>query len=151
MGFAFAAFHALIGKGRILTQTDGLCKFVASLPFVFGIDLIVALEQAGDVHAFRAGHTIAASGAADLDIFLDQCTQGIDGFLFGILAVLAMQAGRAVMALVTGTPPEALPLYITTDIITYLFTALILWIASRLDGVLEDQPHYVRRIAEEKN
>ena len=72
-------------------------------------------------------------------------------FLFGILAVLAMQAGRAVMALVTGTPPEALVLYITTDIITYLFTALILWIASRLDGVLEDQPHYVRRIAEEKN
>ena len=72
-------------------------------------------------------------------------------FLFGILAVLAMQAGRAVIALVTGTPPEALPLYITTDIITYLFTALILWIASRLDGVLEDQPHYVRRIAEEKN
>ena len=62
-----------------------------------------------------------------------------------------MQAGRAAVALVTGTPPEALVLYITTDIITYLFTALILWIASRLDGVLEDQPHYVRRIAEEKN
>ena len=70
-------------------------------------------------------------------------------FLFGILAVLAMHAGRAAMALITGTPPEALPLYITTDIITYLFTALIIWIASRLDGVLEDQPHYVRRIAEE--
>jgi hypothetical protein len=71
-------------------------------------------------------------------------------FLFAILTVLAMQAGRAVIALVTGTPPEALPLYITTDIITYLFTALIIWTASRLDGVLEDQPHYVRRIAEEE-
>ena len=70
-------------------------------------------------------------------------------FLFGILTVLAMHAGRAVMALITGTLPEALPLYITTDIITYLFTALIIWIASRLDGVLEDQPHYVRRITEE--
>ena len=40
---------------------------------------------------------------------------------------------------------------ITTDVITYLFTALIIWIASRPDGVLEDQPHYVRRIAEEEN
>ena len=72
-------------------------------------------------------------------------------FLFGILTVLAMQAGRAVTALITGTPPEALPLYITTDIITYLFTALIIWIASRLDGVLEDQPHYVQRIAAEES
>ena len=71
-------------------------------------------------------------------------------FLFGILAVLAMHAGRAAAALVTGTPPEALPLYITTDVITYLFTALIIWTASRLDGVLEDQPHYVQRIAAEE-
>ena len=72
-------------------------------------------------------------------------------FLFGLLTVLAMHAGRALTALITGTPPEALPLYITTDVITYLFTALIIWIASRPDGVLEDQPHYVRRIAEEEN
>ena len=46
-------------------------------------------------------------------------------FLFGLLTVLAMHAGRALTALITGTPPEALPLYITTDVITYLFTALI--------------------------
>ena len=72
-------------------------------------------------------------------------------FFFGILTVLAMHAGRALTALITGTPLEALPLYITTDVITYLFTALIIWIASRPDGVLEDQPHYVRRIAEEEN
>ena len=71
-------------------------------------------------------------------------------FLFGILAVLTMHAGRAAAALVTGTPPEALTLYITTDVITYLFTALIIWTASRLDGVLEDQPHYVQRIAAEE-
>ena len=71
-------------------------------------------------------------------------------FLFAVLTVLFMQLGRALAALITGTPPEALPLYITTDIITYLFTALIVWTASRPDGVLEDQPHYVRRIAEEE-
>ena len=72
-------------------------------------------------------------------------------FLFGILTVLAMQAGRVAAALVTGTPPEALPLYITTDSVTYIFTLVILWIAARLDGILEDQQHYLARINDPEN
>ena len=67
-------------------------------------------------------------------------------FLFGILTVLAMQAGRALTALITGTPPGGLLLYVTADSITYIFTLVILWIAARLDGILEDQTHYLARI-----
>ena len=67
-------------------------------------------------------------------------------FLFGVLVVLAMQAGRALVSLVTGTPPEGLLLYITADSITYIFTLVILWIAARLDGILEEQTHYLERI-----
>ena len=67
-------------------------------------------------------------------------------FLFGVLTVLAMQAGRALLALMTGTPLEGLLLYITADSITYIFTVVILWIAARLDGILEDQRHYLERI-----
>ena len=67
-------------------------------------------------------------------------------FLFGILTVLAMQAGRAVMALITGTPADGLLLFVTSDSITYIFTLVILWIAARLDGILEDQKHYLARI-----
>ena len=67
-------------------------------------------------------------------------------FLFAGLTVLAMQCGRALVALVTGTPLSGLPLFITTDSITYIFTLVILWIAARLDGILEEQTHYLARI-----
>ena len=67
-------------------------------------------------------------------------------FLFGLLVVLAMQAGKAAVAMITGTPPEGLLLFVTTDSVTYIFTVVILWIVSRLDGMLEDQKHYLDRI-----
>ena len=67
-------------------------------------------------------------------------------FLFAALTVLAMQLGRALVALVTGTPVNGLPLFITTDSITYIFTLVILWITARLDGILEEQTHYLARI-----
>ena len=55
---------------------------------------------------------------------------------------------RIVQALnsVKDEPPEGLLLYVTADSVTYIFTAVILWIASRLDGILEDQTHYLERI-----
>ena len=65
---------------------------------------------------------------------------------FGALTVLAMQIGRALIALITGTPVEGLLLYVTADSVTYIFTIVILWIAGRLDGILEDQRHYLERI-----
>ena len=54
--------------------------------------------------------------------------------------------GRALIALMTGTPPAGLLLFVTADSITYVFTLVIVWIASRLDGILEDQKHYLERI-----
>ena len=67
-------------------------------------------------------------------------------FLFGILAVLSMQIGRVLAGLAAGMPPAGLPLFVTTDSVTYIFTLVILWIAARLDGILEDQEHYLNRI-----
>jgi uncharacterized membrane protein len=73
-------------------------------------------------------------------------------FLFAALTVLAMQAGRALVALATGTPVNELHLFVTSDSITYIFTLVILWIAARLDGILEEQTHYLKRINDsEKN
>ena len=66
-------------------------------------------------------------------------------FLFSVLTVLAMQTGRALIALMTGTPANELLLFVTTDSITYIFTLVILWIAARLDGILEEQTHYLAR------
>ena len=67
-------------------------------------------------------------------------------FLFAAMTVLAMQAGRALASLATGTPVNELLLFVTTDSITYIFTLVILWIAARLDGILEEQTHYLARV-----
>lgn len=70
--------------------------------------------------------------------------------LFPLAVILLMQTGRAVTAAVLGVPlPEALGFF-TTDALSILFTLVILWIARRLDGIYEDQKHYLLRIHEEE-
>ena len=70
--------------------------------------------------------------------------------LFALLTVLLMQGGRAAVSLCMGHSPARAAGFFTTDVITDLFTAVICWIARRLDGILEDQPHYLKRIQQEK-
>lgn len=70
-------------------------------------------------------------------------------FLFGALVVLAMQIGRAAVALALGAGTDGIWMFVTTDAITYIFTLAILWIVSRLDGMLEDQRHYLKRLRHE--
>ena len=72
-----------------------------------------------------------------------------DGFLsvcFGLLTLLLMQLGRALVALAAGTAFADCLGFFTTDALSLLFTGVILWIARRLDGVFEDQKHYLLRI-----
>ena len=57
----------------------------------------------------------------------------------------------AAISMILGTAPAAAAGFITTDVITYIFTVTIVWIASRLDGILEDQKHYLQRINDPKN
>ena len=70
-------------------------------------------------------------------------------FLYGALVLLAMQVGRGVLSLLFGAAPEIAPGFITTDAISYIFTLAILWITARLDGMLEDQEHYLKRLNEQ--
>ncbi|MBQ5977706.1 MAG: hypothetical protein IJL51_06190 [Oscillospiraceae bacterium] len=76
-----------------------------------------------------------------------------DGFLsvcFGLLVLLLMQLGRAVTALVLGTGFSACLGFFTTDALSLLFTGVIIWIARRLDGIFENQKHYLLRIHKEE-
>lgn len=75
----------------------------------------------------------------------------LKNLLYGFLVLLAMQAGRAAVSMILGTAPAAAAGFITTDAINYIFTLTIVWIASRLDGILEDQRHYLQRINDPKN
>ena len=72
-------------------------------------------------------------------------------FLFALLTLLAMQAGRMLIALILGINVRELFLFVTSDAVSYIFTITIVWIVSRLDGMLEDQRHYLARINDPKN
>ena len=69
--------------------------------------------------------------------------------LYGVLCALLMQLGRGLIALLLGTPIAVCAGFITTDVLSAIFAALIVWIARRLDGMLEEQKHYLTRVQAE--
>ena len=66
--------------------------------------------------------------------------------LFGVCTLLLMQFGRALVAFALGTEFQTCLGFFTTDALSLLFTGLILWVARRLDGIFENQRHYLLRI-----
>jgi len=69
--------------------------------------------------------------------------------VYGALVTLLMQAGRFLIALALGNPPAICVGFITTDVLSVLFAVLLCWISRRLDGILEDQKDYLKRIQDE--
>lgn len=69
--------------------------------------------------------------------------------LYGLLTAVLMQLGRFLLALVMGNALNVCVGFIATDVLSTLFAVLIVWITRRLDGVLEEQRHYLKRVAEE--
>ena len=82
--------------------------------------------------------------------------------LFALSVILLMQGGRAVvgialaLARAQGAPDwpsllqGALSCF-TTDALSILFPLVVAWIVRRLDGVFEEQRHYLTRIQEEQD
>lgn len=68
---------------------------------------------------------------------------------FGLATVLLMQLGRGLLAIVLGSDWRLSLGFFTTGVITDLFTVAVVWIARRLDGIFEDQIHYLLRIQKE--
>lgn len=71
--------------------------------------------------------------------------------LFPLAVILLMQGGRALVSLALGGPPNGVLGFFTTDSLSIVFTLVIIWIARRLDGVYEDQVHYLLRLQEERD
>jgi hypothetical protein len=67
------------------------------------------------------------------------------------MVALLMQLGRALVAVVLGSAPAAALGFFTTDVITLLFTLVLIWIARRLDGIFEEQNHYLLRLRQQEN
>ena len=69
---------------------------------------------------------------------------------YGASTAVLMQLGRGALALAMGYAPAACLAFFTTDALSTLFAALLTWITRRLDGMLEEQKHYLTRVAEEQ-
>ena len=67
---------------------------------------------------------------------------------YGAAVLLGMQTGRMLLALLMGMR-QGLEQYYLTEVITMLFTLVALWIMRRLDGMFENQRHYLRRVQQE--
>lgn len=77
-----------------------------------------------------------------------------DSFLalvFALCVQLLMQLGRAGIAALLGGSAAACLGFITTDVLSELFTLLIIWIVRRIEGLFEDQKHYLLRIQSEQS
>jgi len=68
-----------------------------------------------------------------------------------LMVTLLMQLGRALVAVALGSAPTAALGFFTTDVITLLFTLVLIWIARRLDGIFEEQNHYLLRLRQQEN
>ena len=70
--------------------------------------------------------------------------------LYALCTLLLMQLGRALLALLLGAEKQTCFDFFTTDALSGLFTMVIVWIAARLDGILEDQKTYLLRVNKER-
>ncbi|MBQ9648449.1 MAG: hypothetical protein IJV43_08840 [Oscillospiraceae bacterium] len=128
---AFAAFHAFFG-GFVFCALSG------------GTVEQYIIYSAGNLLSLLSLLLIRAFGKERIreDSFL--------AVAFALCTQLLMQLGRAAVALALGAEPARCAGFITTDVLSGLFTALIVWIARRLDGILEDQKHYLLRVNREE-
>lgn len=69
---------------------------------------------------------------------------------YGLMTALLMQLGRFVLACLMGAAPAVCVVFFTTDVLSTFFSVLLVWICRRLDGMLEEQRHYLIRIQEEE-
>lgn len=70
--------------------------------------------------------------------------------VFALLVQLLMQLGRVGVAALLGNDLAACLGFITTDILSELFTLFVAWIVRRVEGLFEDQKHYLLRIQSEQ-
>lgn len=125
----------------------------------------------GAIHAVEAGVVYCFFSGADRGQYLIYCVGNLLslaalvmlkkpgkekvrqtrlGLVFPMLVLFLMQAGRAAVAFALGAESAALLEFFTMDSLSYIFTLVIVWIAGRLDGIYEDQKHYLLRLQEQQ-
>ena len=127
----WAAIHAALGGLIFCLMSGGAPWQYAVYGLGNGLSLLAALYVRKKGDAFIRATSLRSMG-------------------FGLAVVLLMQTGRALMALAFGASPQAVTGFYTTDSVTMLFTVVLMWIVRRLDGLFENQYHYLGRIRAER-
>lgn len=70
--------------------------------------------------------------------------------VFALITQILMQLGRAGFAALFGYSAAACLGFITTDVLSGIFTLFIIWAIRRIEGLFEDQKNYLLRIQEEQ-
>lgn len=70
---------------------------------------------------------------------------------FALLTQVLMLLGRAAVAALLGYEFGACLGFVTTDALSILFTVCIAWSIRRIDGLFEDQIHYLLRVQREQS
>ena len=124
------------------------------------------------LHAFLGGLAFCLASGANLRQFMTYCIGNElamlllfivkkkgDGYIretafrtmaFGGATLLLMQMGRAAVSILFGAELGQAAGFFTTDSVSMVFTLTVMWIVRRLDGVFENQYHYLRRIQSER-
>lgn len=71
--------------------------------------------------------------------------------IFALLIQFLMQAGRSAVASVLGYPADACMGFFTTDILSGVFSMVIVWCIRKADGLFEDQKQYLLRVQQERS
>ena len=169
LGLALAIFEFIIVRAANWwfpgqPYTVSLAAAIASIVYMrWGAWGVIHAVEAGAVFCFFSGATAQqfiiyciGNGFSVLAVLLlkaagkERVRTGRLSLVFPALVLLLMQAGRAIVALLLGAPPADLLGFFTTDSLSLLFTLVIIWIARRLDGIYEDQKHYLLRLHAEK-
>ena len=155
-----AATRWFPGEPYVLSVTGAVCAMVlfrwgpyAGIHAVLGAMVLCALSGAPlrEYAVYGAGNLLSLLALIPLKRFTWQRIRDntLACMAFGLGVTLLMQTGRAVLTfLFTGNIAAGLPHY-TTDVLSALFSVIVMWIARRLDGILEEQKHYVQRIGRE--
>lgn len=109
---------------------------------------LVSGARAGHFAAYMLGNQAALAALALVKAFSAEGIRESAGksLLFALCVTLLMQLGRAVVSVILGSPPTAALGFFTTDAITLLFTLVLVWIVRQLDGMFEEQNHYLQRL-----
>lgn len=128
----WAAIHAVLGALALCIGTGAEAKYYA----VYGVGNLLGLGALGMLK-------ICGKESVRTDAFRT--------VVFGLATALLMQLGRALMSVALGGEAAAMFEFFRADVLTLLFTAVVIAIVRRLDGVFEDQIKYLLRLSKERD